>query len=249
VIAGTRDPVSFFGYPGVPSRLAPNGCVRTELAREGEEVAGALESLADALGASPTPPRVEPQARPGLPRAGTLDVAALGQALAALQPEGAIVVDEGATSGAGWFAHAAAAPRHTVLALTGGAIGQGLPCAVGAALARPDRKVIALQADGSGMYTLQSLWTMARESLDVLVVICANRSYRILQLELARAGHAEPGPQARRLVELAGPELDWTALARGLGVPAARAADAEGFAKELARALAEPGPALIEALL
>ncbi|HTY17192.1 MAG TPA: acetolactate synthase large subunit [Myxococcota bacterium] len=249
VVAGTRDPVSFFGYPGVPSRLAPNGCVRTELARAGEDVVGALESLADALGAPPTPPRVEPRARPGLPRTGALDVAALGQALAALQPEGAIVVDEGATSGAAWFAHAAAAPRHTVLALTGGAIGQGLPCAVGAALACPDRKVIALQADGSGMYTLQSLWTMARESLDVLVVICANRCYRILQLELARAGHAEPGPQARRLVELAGPELDWTALARGLGVPAARAADAEGFAKELGRALAEPGPALIEALL
>jgi len=136
-----------------------------------------------------------------------------------------------------------------VLALTGGAIGQGLPCAVGAALACPDRKVVALQADGSGMYTLQSLWTMARERLDVLVVVCANRSYRILQIELARAGQVEPGPQARRLVDLTHPELDWTSLARGMGVPAVRVADAEGFAKELARAFAEPGPALIEALL
>jgi acetolactate synthase-1/2/3 large subunit len=249
VLAGTRDPVSFFGYPDVPSRLAPADCERIELASVEEDVAGALEALADALGAKSTPARVEARERPAPPASGALDVAALGRALAALQPEGAIVVDEAATSGAVWFAQAAAAPRHTLLALTGGAIGQGLPCAVGAALACPDRKVIALQADGSGMYTLQALWTMARESLDVLVVVCANRSYRILQIELARAGVAEPGPQARRLVELAHPELDWTALARGMGVPAVRVAEAGPFAVELARALAEPGPALIEALL
>jgi len=249
VLAGTRDPVSFFGYADVPSRLAPSDCERLELAGPEQDVAGALEALADALGAPPTPPRVEARERPSPPAAGALDVASLGRALAALQPEGAIVVDEAATSGATWFAQAAAAPRHTLLALTGGAIGQGLPCALGAALACPDRKVIALQADGSGMYTLQALWTMAREGLDVLVVVCANRSYRILQIELARAGVAEPGPQARRLVDLAHPELEWTALARGMGVPAVRVAEAGRFAVELARALAEPGPALIEALL
>src|SRR5262249_15184561 len=204
--------------------------------------------VADALGARRSATQVEAGSPPAVPRSGALDVASLGQALAALQPEGAILVDEGATSGATWFAHGAAARRHTVLALTGGAIGQGLPCAVGAALACPDRKVVALQADGSGMDTLQSLWTMAREGLDVLVVVCANRSYRILQIELARAGQVEPGPQARRLVDLTHPELDWTSLARGMGVPAVRVADAEGFAKELARAFAEPAPPLIEAL-
>jgi acetolactate synthase-1/2/3 large subunit len=248
VTAGTREPVSFFGYPNVPSRIAPEACARIELAAPGEDVVGALEALADALGAPRDVPVPPPGERPGLPT-GALDVAKLGQAVAALQPEGAIVVDEAATSGAVWFALAGRAPRHTVLGLTGGAIGQGLPAAVGAAIACPSRKVIALEADGSGMYTAQALWTMARESLDVVVVLCANRAYRILQLEVARAGIAEPGPNARALTELAPPALDWCALARGMGVPAARAVDAETFAKELARALADPGPALIEALL
>jgi acetolactate synthase-1/2/3 large subunit len=120
---------------------------------------------------------------------------------------------------------------------------------VGVAVACPGRKVIALQADGSGMYTLQALWTMAREGLDVVTIVCANRSYRILQVELARAGITAPGPTAQSLADLARPELDWTALARGLGVPATRVADADAFAKDLAQALATPGPTLIEALL
>ena len=248
VLVDARDPVSFFGYPNVPSRLAPDGCERIELAAPGEDAVGALEALADALGAPREGAAVAAPPRPALPT-GALDVASLGQALAALQPEDAIVVDESATSGAAWFAHAASAPRHTVLGLTGGAIGQGLPTAVGAAIACPGRKVIALQADGSGMYTAQALWTMARESLDVIVVVCANRAYRILQIEVARAGIAEPGPAARRLTDLSHPALDWCALARGMGLPAVRATDADGFAKALADALAEPGPALIEALL
>jgi len=248
VLCGAREPVAFFGYPGGRSVLAPDSCERIALAAPEEDAVGALEALADALGAPAAPPAESPRARPALP-SGALDGAKLGQILAALQPEGAIVVDEGLTSSAPWFTASAAAPEHTVLALTGGAIGQGLPCAAGAALACPGRKVIALQADGSGMYTLQALWTMAREGLDVVVVVCANRSYRILQIELARAGIAEPGPAARALADLSHPELDWTALARGLGVPATRAADADAFAKELARALADPGPTLIEALL
>lgn len=248
ILAGTSDPVSFFGYPNVPSRLAPEGCERIVLAAPDEDGVGALEALADALGASQEMPATTPPAMPGLP-SGVLDVATLGQTLAVLQPEGAIVVDESATSGAAWFAHAAGAPRHSVLGLTGGAIGQGLPTAVGAAVACPDRKVIALQADGSGMYTAQALWTMARESLDVVVVVCANRAYRILQIEVARAGIAEPGPAARSLTDLTHPALDWCSLARGMGVPAVRAEDAASFARALADALAEPGPALIEAVL
>jgi len=158
-------------------------------------------------------------------------------------------VDEAATSGLTYFPSAAGAPPHTVMTLTGGAIGFGLPCAVGAAIACPDRRVIALQADGSGMYTLQALWTMAREALDVTVVVCANRSYRILQFELMRSGNADPGPHARRLTELAPPVLDWVALARGMGVPAERAETADELVAALRRSLATPGPTLLEALV
>lgn len=249
VLVAAREPVSFFGYPHLPSRLAPEGCERVELAAPDEDAVGALEALADALDAPRDVPAGAAPSRPPAPASGALDVATLGQAVAALQPEGAIVVDEAATSGAAWFVAAAGAPRHTVLGLTGGAIGQGLPTAVGAAIASPARKVIALEADGSGMYTAQALWSLAREGLDVVVVICANRAYRILQLEVARAGIAEPGPAARALTDLSRPALDWCALARGMGVPAVRATDAAGFADALGRALAEPGPALIEAVL
>jgi len=247
LLAGARDPVAFFGYAGVPSRLAPEAAQRLELAADDVDAALALEALADRLGA-PGAVAVDPP-QPAESPSGALSVAALGQAIAALQPEGAIVMDEGATSGLAYFVLAAGAPRHSLLSLTGGAIGQGLPCAVGAALACSDRKVIALQADGSGMYTLQALWTMARESLDVVTIICANRAYRILQVELGRAGIAEPGPQALGLTDLSRPEIDWVALARGLGVPGRRAQSADAFADALARALAEPGPSLIEALL
>jgi acetolactate synthase-1/2/3 large subunit len=136
-----------------------------------------------------------------------------------------------------------------VLALTGGSIGQGLPCAVGAALACPERRVVAFQADGSGLYTLQALWTLAREGLDVTVVVCANRAYRILRLELGRAGIAEPGPAALALTDLGDPTLDWTALSRGFGVPASRAETPAALSDALARSFATPGPSLIEAIL
>ena len=148
-----------------------------------------------------------------------------------------------------YFLAAEAAPPHSYLALTGGAIGQGLPCAVGAAVACPERKVIALQADGSGLYTLQALWTQAREGLDVVTVLCANRSYRILQIELARAGVSEPGPAAQSLTDLSKPVIDWVELAQGMGVPAARVETGEALAVELRRAFAEPGPRLLEVVL
>jgi acetolactate synthase-1/2/3 large subunit len=247
VLVGAREPVAFFGYPDHPSRLAASGTRISLLAEVGEDINSALEALALRVKAParvslPTPERV------GIP-SGALSAGTLGQALAALQPENAIVVDEGATSGLAWFALAAGAPPHDTLALTGGAIGQGLPTAVGAALACPDRKVIAFQADGSGMYTLQALWTCARESLDVVVVIAANRAYRILQVEVARAGIAEPGAQARALTDLSHPALDWVSLARGMGVPGVRAETVEEFVAAFRRALAEPGPQLIEAVI
>ncbi len=247
VLAGARAPVAFFGYAGQPSVLVPDGCAEIPLAGPGEDVTAALEMLADSL------PRTADAAegartRPSVPD-GPLDPVRIGLVLAALQPEGAIVVDEAITSVGPWFGAASAAPRHTVLALTGGAIGAGLPLATGAALACPDRPVIAFQADGSAAYTLQALWTQAREGLHVVTLLCANRAYRILQVELARAGHVAGGDATRAFTELSSPAPDWVLLAKGFGVAAERAETAEGLAAALRRALAEPGPHLIEALL
>ncbi len=248
VLAGAVEPVAFFGYPKIPSRLAPEGCHISVLATPDEDATTALEALAEALGAKPEAGIYA--AREAFPEAkGKLNSETLGRTLARLQPEGAIVVDEAATSGAQWFSLAGGAAPHTVLSLTGGAIGQGLPNAVGAAVACPDRRVIAFQADGSGMYTVQSLWTLARESLDVTVVVCANHAYRILKVELARADITQPGPAARALTDLAPPELDFVSLARGLGVPGERAETAEQLAAALERSFATRGPRLIEATL
>lgn len=245
VVVGTRAPVSFFGYRDQPSRLAPEGVAVLRLAGPEQAPGATLAALAASLDATSRAPTTTQPARRERPH-GALGVESLGAALASVQPENAIVVDEAATSGLPWFLHSAGAPPHEVLGLTGGAIGQGLPCATGAALACPERPVIAFQADGSAAYTLQALWTQARESLDVTTVLCSNRSYRILQVELARAGIAEPGPAARSLTDLGQPDLDWCALARGFGVPASRPASAEALAAELEKSLAEPGPHLIQ---
>jgi acetolactate synthase I/II/III large subunit len=247
VLAGATDPVNFFGYPGQDSHPRPESCELVALADQGDDVMHALEGLADALDApSPVVPLL---ARPEVPSGGALGPGELGAALAALQPEGAIVVDEAITSGGPYAGAAGGAPPHDVLALTGGAIGFGLPAAVGAAVACPDRPVIALQADGSGMYTIQALWTMARESLDITVVVCANRSYRILEVELMRAGVTEPGPAARSLTGLGGPELDWVSLAQGMGIHGARATSSDALVEHLRQAFATPGPALVEVML
>ncbi len=247
VLAGALDPVSFFGYPNLPSRLAPETAAIHTLAPPADDAVYGLSFVADLLGAPADPllPSIQVPSSPS----GPLDVASLGQALVAHLPENAIVVNEAATSAAGFDALSAAAPPHTILGLTGGAIGQGLPTAVGAAIAAPDRKVLAFQADGSGMYTVQSLWTMAREALDVTVVVAANNAYRILQVELHRAGIDEPGPAARSLTDLGNPRLDWTTIAQGFGIPATRATTAEELTTALTRNFAEPGPSLIEAIL
>jgi len=247
VLAGARDPVAFFGWPGSSTHLLPEGIERVPLSESGEDSAQALAAVADALSAPP-PKQLAPFAPSPRP-SGRLDAAALAAAVSALLPEHAVLVDEGATSGAALYAALASAAPHSALSLTGGAIGQGLPCATGAAIACPDRKVISFQADGSGLYTVQALWTQARESLDVTTIVCANRAYRILQVELHRSGVAEPGPAARSLTSLAGPAIDWVSLAQGFGVPATRAEDADGLVRALERALAEPGPRLIEVIL
>jgi acetolactate synthase I/II/III large subunit len=218
------------------------------LAAPEQDVALALEALAESLGASRNAPAASAAKRPARPE-GKLDATTIGVAIAAVMPENCIVMDEAATSGLPFFGASAGAPAHTYLALTGGAIGQGLPCATGAAVACPDRKVIAFQADGSGMYTLQALWTQAREHLDVTTLICNNRRYRILQVELARAGITEPGQKARALTSLANPEIDWSRIAAGMGIPAVRVETAEALVTQLERVIGEPGPNLIEMLI
>jgi acetolactate synthase-1/2/3 large subunit len=243
VLAGARAPVSYFGYEGQPSELAdPNRLVT--LATPEEDCAEALERLADSLGAcqalaAPAPPAVpapSPAFAPG-------DVV---EALIAEMPEDAIVSLEGSTLGGPFLQRAFRARRHRVMTNTGGAIGQGLPCAVGAAVARPDARVIALQSDGSAQYTVQSLWTMAREQLPITIVVAANHRYGILQTELRRGGADLESPVLDRLTRLDTPRVDWVAIAHGYGVPAVRATEAEGFRAALRRGLATPGPFLIQ---
>jgi acetolactate synthase-1/2/3 large subunit len=246
VLAGVPEPVAFFGYPGLPSRLAPVGCRIATLARPDDDAEAALEALADALDAPPATAAMAFTPKPPETPDGPLTVQAIGAVLAATQPEGAIVVDESGTTGSSYFHRAAASPRHSLLTLTGGALGFGPACATGAAIACPDRVVIDLQGDGSALYTFQSLWTQAREQLHVVTIVCANRCYRILQEELARGGVASPGPRARALTSLTDPEIGFVQLAAGLGVPGARVETAPAFRDALARAVAEPGPHLIE---
>jgi acetolactate synthase-1/2/3 large subunit len=248
VLAGAKVPVSFFGYPGVPSYLISPEQQAATLATPEEDVPAALEALAEALSASADAGEFAPAARPSRPQ-GPLTLESFAQAVAAAQPEGAIIMDEGNTSSARYGSVSSGAPRHAYLTQPGGAIGLGLPCATGAALACPDRPVILLQADGSAMYTLQSLWTQAREGLRVTTLICNNRSYRVLGVELARAGMKDLSASARSLISLANPALDWVQLAGGMGVPGVKVETAEALTEELERALADPGPHLIEVML
>ncbi len=248
VLADAKSPVSFFAYPGKASDLVPDGCEVHVLSNGGGNAAAALEALAEAVGAPADGATLQPAERPDLPT-GELTASSVAQAVAALLPEGAIVSDEGNTSSLFTPGLTAGAPPHDWLCLTGGAIGQGLPVATGAAVACPDRQVVALQADGSALYTLQALWTQAREQLDVVTIIYNNRSYAVLNMELDRVGAEAPGPKAKSLLDLSRPDIDFVALATGLGVPATRATTADELGDQLARALAEPGPAVIEAIV
>ncbi|WP_345412589.1 acetolactate synthase large subunit [Actinomycetospora chlora] len=249
VLAGARAPVSFFGYPGVPGDLVPDGTAVVGLADAASDAAAALEALAaevapDAV-AEPAP-HDAPEPAPG-----PLDVASLCAAVAATLPEGAIVIDEALTAGALLAPALQTAAPHAQLALTGGAIGQGPPAALGAAIAAPDRPVVAVQADGSALYTLQALWTQAREQLDVTTVLINNSAYAILRVELARtgAGEAAHSGRAGRMLTLADPTPDFVALATGYGVPARRVETTEELLDALRWAQAEPGPHLVEAIV
>jgi acetolactate synthase I/II/III large subunit len=248
ILVGASPPVSFFAYPNKPSWCTPEGCKILYLAYPHEDGAIALESLADAIKAPKKPAHVGAARKPDLPN-GELNPATAGQVIAHYLPSGAIISDEGATAGGGVHRFAANIEPHDHLALAGGAIGQGVPVATGAAVACPDRKVVCLEGDGSGMYTLQALWTQARESLDVTTLIFANRSYAILNIELARVGAGVPGPKALSMLDLHNPELDWVKLASGMGVEASRATSVEEFAAQFGSAMHNRGPRVIEVVV
>lgn len=246
VLVGAREPVSYFGYPGVPAELAPPGAA-VALAAAHEDGTAALEALALRLRCGPEDGGVAVAEHPVDP--GALTPQAVGRLLANALSDGDVVSVEGGTCGYPFATAAARARRHTMLTNTGGAIGQGIPVAVGAALACPQRRVWVLQSDGSAQYTIQALWTAARESLRVVVLIVSNRRYAILQNELARAGIERPGPQALALTRLSEPDLDWVSLARGYGVPAQRVGTVDALRDALARAARTDGPCLIEMAL
>jgi acetolactate synthase I/II/III large subunit len=257
ILAGARSPVSFFAYPDRASDLVPPGCAVTVLAEPDQDTEAALELLADQVAAGTKPVLVE-AAPPPPADPGPLNAISLANTIAASLPEHAIVSDEANTSGFALPMALAAAPRHTLLTLTGGSIGQGMPAATGAAIAAPDRPVLSLEADGSALYTIQALWTQARERLDVTTVLINNAAYAILRMELARtrADHAGagqtgagPGERAARMLDLSAPTPDFTQLSAGLGVPARRVTTAEELDRALREAYAEPGPHLIEAIV
>jgi acetolactate synthase I/II/III large subunit len=247
VLAGAKSPVSFFAYPNMPSDLVPAGCEVHVLA-DYAGAADALVALADELAPGTTAP-VAAASRPQLPT-GALTSASAADVIGALLPEGAIVVDESNTSGLLLAQATAGAPAHDWLTLTGGAIGYGIPTAVGAAVAAPDRPVVCLESDGSAMYTISGLWTQARENLNVTTVLYDNSAYDILRIELQRVGAgAAPGPKALDLLDLSRPTMDFVKIAEGMGVPARRVSTAEEFAEALREGLAEPGPHLIDAVV
>lgn len=247
VLVGSKAPVSFFAYPDKPSWLLPDGVEIITLAHPHEDMVGALQALADALGAPVAPVDVAPLAPPDVPT-GRLDQYSVGQVIGHFLPEGAIISDEGATNAMGGYVGTEHAAPHDVIALTGGSIGQGLPAAAGAAVACPDRKVVCLHGDGGAMYTVQTLWTIAREQLDVTTVIFSNRAYNILRMELNRVG-AVSSEATLSMFDLRRPDIDWVRVSEGMGVEAVSVSTIEAFADVFASAMATKGPRLIEVVL
>ena len=248
VLVDAKAPVSFFAYPGKKSYLVPDDCTAHTLVEMHEDALASLRALVEAVGASDTDPKLQSAERPELPK-GKLNAAKVCQAIGALLPDKAIISDEAQTSGVRLPSFTAGAPRHDVLALTGGSIGQGLPVAVGAATASPGRPVLALIGDGSAMYTIQALWTIAREGLDVTTIIFNNRSYGILNIELERVGADKIGPKAKAQLDLSEPAIDFVSMAKGMGVAGQRTATAEEFNAALEKAVKTRGPYLIEAIV
>jgi len=247
ILVGTQAPIAFFAYPGQPSELTPPGCTPLVLAHPHEDGAGALEALADRLGARAAAP-VTPFEPPALPADGALTAESIMRIASHFLPEQAIISDESVTAGFPHYALLDRAAPHDCLQLAGGAIGDGMPVATGAAIACPGRKVVSLQADGSAMYTLQSLWTQAREQLDVTTIICANRAYKVLRDEVQGVGLGQVGPKGLSMFDLTNPVLDWVKLAEGMGVESVRVESTAGLAAACRSAMSQRGPRLIEAL-
>ena len=245
ILVGARPPVSYFAYPGKNSVVTPPDCAIFELASAGQDGAAALDSLATTFTGPNALAAKKTAVRPPLPT-GPITLPGIADAIGALLPEGVIVVDESMTSGRALMAATSGCPRHDWLANTGGSIGIALPMAVGAAIACPARRVLCLTADGSGMYTLQALWTMARESLNVTTVVYNNHTYAVLKREFSGLGIGEPGPRATALLEIGRPNMDWKLMAEGMGVPATRVASLDEFAAALKRSFEVEGPLLIE---
>jgi acetolactate synthase I/II/III large subunit len=244
ILVGAKAPRAYFASPGKDTSFTAPDCEIHTLATPSEDQVGSLKALADSFPLSAEQP-IQRAERPVIP-SGKISLPGLAASVGALLPEGAIVVDESMTSGRGMMGATKSAPPHDWLGNTGGSIGIALPLAVGAAVACPDRKVLCLTADGSGMYTLQALWTMARESLNVTTVVFANHDYAVLKREFSYLGVGEPGQRALDLFEIGRPDLDWVHLAKGMGVPAVRVSSLEGFAKALRKGFESEGPSLIE---
>ena len=248
ILVGAKEPVAFFAYPGKPGLMAPEDCQIHTLTTADQDQIAALTALAEATGATEVEPLTAKLERPALPT-GDLTPDSIAYSLAALMPEEAIIIDEAVTSGRALFSFTETAPRHDWLQLTGGAIGIGHAMATGASIACPDRKVICLEADGSGMYSPQALWTQARENLDITTIIYANRTYEILKGEMINVGFEKSGKTADDMFSLDNPAIDWVMLANSMGVEAVRAETAEQFNAALKQGLETPGPFLIEALI
>jgi acetolactate synthase-1/2/3 large subunit len=248
ILIDAKAPVSFFGYPGKKSYLVPDDCQLHDLVTKEQDALKSLDALVAAVGASDTAPKLQEAKRPDL-ASGKLNAEKIAQAVGALLPANAIISDEAQTSGLKIPFHTAGSPKHDLLTLTGGAIGQGLPVAVGAAVAAKNRPVLALVGDGSSMYTIQSLWTIVAEKLDVTTVIMNNGSYAILNIELERVGAEKAGPKALAQLDISEPGIDFVSIAKGMGMPAERVRTAEEFNSALERAFREPGPHLIDAIV
>lgn len=247
LLVATDPPVSFFAYPGQRGWLAPADATIVTLVSRGRGSAAALSALAEAVDAPAAVLQLldEPHPCPD----GPPSAASVGASVARHMPAGTIISDDGVTSSGPVFTATAAAAAHDWLCLTGGAIGQGLPVAIGAAVAQPEASVVVLTGDGAAMYTVQSLWTMAREALNVTVIVFANSAYRILDVEFARTGAGMPGAATRSLLRIDQPALDWCALAQGMGVKAQRCDDASSFDLALAESLSTAGPTLLEVVI
>ncbi len=248
VLASTKAPVAFFAYPGAPSVLVPEGCSVQTLSRPEEDGEFALQALADALAAAPESVRVPLKIDESAP-VGALTPTTVGASVARHLPANAIVSEDAVTAGLPVYAQTCAGRPHDWLFLTGGSIGQGIPVAIGAAIAKPQCKVVCLTGDGAAAYTVQALWTLAREKLDVAVVLFANRAYRILDMELARTQSGGAGSRARSLLSLTDPTMDWVSIASGFGVRSSRCETAESFDAAFARSMTQSGPSFIEAVI